>query len=690
MDYRYFYQNDFRGGINQNESTTQPNQIADGRNVWAPNGKLEQRPGYFGVYFFRPTASGLTTGSASLFLENSATGTVTQWVAGAIGADYRQAQTTSLIGDIYYIKDLSLGTVFDTISIQAASGGGQQNTAVTKFSLQYWNGTIWKSIYSTKTYSVSASFTEYALFANSAAGYITFVPPTDWQTINFQGSTRYVIRLVLLNADVSAGTVPLGFNPSTGTILDSFIFQANFLTNTRTINLQINGSTGVYLINTASLSPNGFRFSSSTRVDNTSAVQNGIQYAVIPEFGEVYLSAGYRVFITKANPTTNDLIDARIEDRQEYVGTISGIRAPYHPDLVAQLREWPRAKFFLWFQNHLFAANFEDNKTQFSWSAPTDPTLIGYRVWPIESTDFLTEDDNSEITGLVTLNEHIIVFKENSIWRVVYVGTNDIGLNLYDPVKVTSGIGCIAPNSIKKTPFGLVFLSQDGLYLFDGNQAKKISSPIDSVVETLNFPTSEKFVATVWEDRNVYMLAVAASGSSINNLVLVWDYKHNAWWLWDNMEVCQWIVQKQGNSKQQVIFSDSSNYYYQLGGGDDNGAATDAWIKLHRMPNNTAMTSSFREIRVLATNDTDSLNITPICEDRQETTSYALRFDSAAETSWSEAVDGASFSTRKRREAKLPIRKTGDWLQVKIQNSTKNQQLKLNAVSVGAKVLARR
>ena len=49
-DLEYRQQVDCRGGVNLEPENAQPNQVLDARNVWCPNGRLEQRPGYVGIY----------------------------------------------------------------------------------------------------------------------------------------------------------------------------------------------------------------------------------------------------------------------------------------------------------------------------------------------------------------------------------------------------------------------------------------------------------------------------------------------------------------------------------------------------------------------------------------------------------------------------------------------------------------
>ena len=70
--YKYYAQTDFRGGINQEPENAQPNQLVDARNVWAPEGRLVQRPGYVGEVSM-PGVDGTSQTNAVLVSEDVST-----------------------------------------------------------------------------------------------------------------------------------------------------------------------------------------------------------------------------------------------------------------------------------------------------------------------------------------------------------------------------------------------------------------------------------------------------------------------------------------------------------------------------------------------------------------------------------------------------------------------------------------
>lgn len=86
------------------------------------------------------------------------------------------------------------------------------------------------------------------------------------------------------------------------------------------------------------------------------------------------------------------------------------------------------------------------------------------------------------ITGIATLDEKIIFFKENSIFVQVANGPTDTGANsdIGIPQEVASDVGCISSKSIVLTPLGVMFKSKKGYYVIDRSlQISYIGAPVE-------------------------------------------------------------------------------------------------------------------------------------------------------------------------------------------------------------------
>lgn len=703
-DYNYYELKDFRGGICEEPENAQPNQVIDSRNMWAPSGRLEQRPGYVGVGPMFVT-SGVGT-LANTLVENTAASTFLTGATLNVTANYRQAMTSSVVGDLFYVMGPTFAGSFFSCSF--TWGVGVRNTNLTKIKAEYYNGTSWIYLPILQPYAEVSSgsadgwtiTTPFAIphFANggttATTAIIAWAPPNDWAAAAVNGSStgtgigaHLQVRFRLLNADISdqlnIDTTYLSTNPIAATYTPS-VGLAVFLKTRRVICATTTG-TQIVIKTTADTAFGGGATRVMTGVPG--AQDTPLSIAVIPTFDEAYFMYGGDPYVINIQSEGTLSITAKIEDRPEYVGTIAGITSNYNPSQVAQAGSFPKGKFITWFQNQLWIANLNENPFAFRWSAPTDATNIGYRVWPNGSYEILEEDDNSPITGLTSLNEHLIIFKGDSIWRIALVGQDSLGLNVYAAVKVVSGIGCVANGTIQRTPQGLVFLYDDGVYLFDGNEAVKISAALDLTFQSLNPSVKSKATAVHWQTKKCYLIALPFN-SSTNNRVLVWDYKHNAWWHWDGIQVSSWLRSEEQNDLEAIYFADNSGYLYQLGVGDTNyGTAISSYITTHRIGEDSRQTEkSFRQVNVLGTNDTTSISVTPFRDDLDVSvqTASTLLMTDTNDVLWSSATYSSStYCNRKRKAERLDVRISGQWLQVKVANSTKNQRMHINRIGVG-------
>jgi hypothetical protein len=105
-------------------------------------------------------------------------------------------------------------------------------------------------------------------------------------------------------------------------------------------------------------------------------------------------------------------------------------------------------------------------------------------------------------------------------------------LFVYDELqlrKVPGAPGCVAPRSIAETPRGLVYLSADGVRLFTGGEAPRISLQIE---ETLKGVAQFNFAGAVgvhYPSRHEYRLYLPIVGSAKNQFCVVWKYEENRW-----------------------------------------------------------------------------------------------------------------------------------------------------------------
>lgn len=88
-----------------------------------------------------------------------------------------------------------------------------------------------------------------------------------------------------------------------------------------------------------------------------------------------------------------------------------------------------------------------------------------------EQSDEQEFADGGRLTGFGALDV-LYIFQERAIRRMSYVG----GLEIMQIDKLVDGIGCVEPNSLVQWGTLFFFLSEDGYYMFDGQQCYPIGA----------------------------------------------------------------------------------------------------------------------------------------------------------------------------------------------------------------------
>ena len=180
-----------------------------------------------------------------------------------------------------------------------------------------------------------------------------------------------------------------------------------------------------------------------------------------------------------------------------------------------------QARFVVNFQNYCLMANCvvsgDDKPTRVYWSA-----FKNEASW--DSADYAEVgfNDGQEITGFKVLGDKLIVYKTKSIWYISFTGNADIPFLVF---KTNSSIGCVAPFSIQEVDKGHIFLSWDGLWYFDGINSYKLSDKINNTIRNDVNRDRIAYAKSVYQfDKNRYLLSVAGSTSTFNNLVISLTY----------------------------------------------------------------------------------------------------------------------------------------------------------------------
>lgn len=195
------------------------------------------------------------------------------------------------------------------------------------------------------------------------------------------------------------------------------------------------------------------------------------------------------------------------------------------------------------------------------------------------------------------LNEFVIFMRNSIFYAAVGVGANVAGNaadNTNSYVKsLATDIGCIARGSIVQAGGGIIFLSDNGVYMLNPNgasqgssntpegmrlltMAEPLSATISDVISRINFNAVDKASAIYWENR--YYLAVPLDGSQTCNTILVYNFINKAWESVDSyptgFDVRNLLVIKRGNKRRMIsVDRDDGLFLFEELDWDEYGAS---------------------------------------------------------------------------------------------------------------------
>lgn len=717
-DWNHF-KTDLIGGINQEIDTATPQECADARNVWAPNGYVERRPGYLYIYRTTFSLSGLKEADDLNLASDREVydATTVLWIA----QPFPDQSDINENGDIFYVK---MEADYSSPNTAVAQIVGISQTVTTSpttaqsFLLQYYDGTSWVSIPCMHMFVDTSSVKEFYgsnLYYDTngdptADGYFVFCLPDDVANSeagsgnNTAGWIRFFLHGTLTGIGTTSTddihTLTVSNATSFGTGMHSAAVELQFLTGARYIFFGRRGASGqsklTMLDGLPPTSGASWDFDEDDRRTFTWVHDEQATVAFIPQFNEAYISySGELLYIDgdqawDANPT----FAASVETSDAYVG--SG--AAFDKDTVSLLGAIPQGRYITYFQNRIWAAGIVGEPYTIRWSAATPY----HKVWPESAFEYLMEDDKSEIMGIKPLGENLIIFKRDSIWQMVFTDVDTFGVARYTPVRVVSGIGCVSNSSIQQIRGRLVFLGEDGVYSFDGVNVIKVTekSGYDRLRQFIDTINKDKFAVSVhWQAKSCYLLSVSTptsvegNNNTVNDHVLVWDYVHDSWWIWDNIQVMNWLRVEGIGDLEEIYFVDFYGRVGQLSDVDhDNFGAITSYIKSQRINYESNVKHTVRQVEITAQNDNDTMTVEVLTNDEASGSSAAMNFkDTRTESQFGVAqFEVDSFATRRTRARRLNYRKTSDHSQVKITSATKNAPFILRNVDVAFVPLGRR
>ena len=131
--------------------------------------------------------------------------------------------------------------------------------------------------------------------------------------------------------------------------------------------------------------------------------------------------------------------------------------------------------------------------------------------------------DGDSFTALHSLGNRLLAFKQRKLYVINISSTSDAGWYLeaeYD------GMGCRQQESVCKTPFGVCWVNDDGVYVFDGQSTpKELTANLDDATWRTNQSTKNPAIGY----NNKYKQLNVVQDTAADTDVLVFDFPTQGW-----------------------------------------------------------------------------------------------------------------------------------------------------------------
>jgi len=199
-------------------------------------------------------------------------------------------------------------------------------------------------------------------------------------------------------------------------------------------------------------------------------------------------------------------------------------------------------------------------------------------VFPADLMAYAGGNDRyGPITGAATLNGDIVIFKRNTIYMFTIGGGTTIDtetlslLHDFSLKQVDENIGCVAPKTICSIGNAIVFMSDIGVYVFDGVNTLYLSEAIENDLKNINISRKELACGAYNRAKNQYWLSIANSSQDFNDTVFVYDFNLKIWFApYDNMR-CDVMSNYRDGNEEKLICGDKFGYLYEMDKGSADG-----------------------------------------------------------------------------------------------------------------------
>ena len=220
------------------------------------------------------------------------------------------------------------------------------------------------------------------------------------------------------------------------------------------------------------------------------------------------------------------------------------------------------------FNNQMFMAGFSTLPSEVIWSEIGEPEAVdpGFDVE-------VRTNDGDVITGLKPYNNTLIVTKRYSFHQI-------FGDNPADFVfqQISDQYGCLSHRAMVVYQNLIWFLDEKGIVQYDGSNFTIKSNAVEPFLKAMNIDAAvnhavavhAKFFNEVW-------FAIPINGSTVNNIILVFDYLTGAWTHYDGLQLASLWMARGSLPGKTPMFGNYTGAVFNFGSslfGDNGNAIT--------------------------------------------------------------------------------------------------------------------
>lgn len=179
-----------------------------------------------------------------------------------------------------------------------------------------------------------------------------------------------------------------------------------------------------------------------------------------------------------------------------------------------------------------------------------------------------------DIRGAAILNDQVVIGTRSSWWK--FTAGAGTALDTAALQQLEDSIGIYAPYSVVNTGAFVIFLSDQGIYAFDGINFVHLSEKVDEVLFSIANQSRLQFAKSTYDqETRRYVLYFATNGSTRNDAALVYDIKQKVWQPLITGRQVNWISTfDDSNGMSRLIYADYGGYLFQDDVGTNDGIET--------------------------------------------------------------------------------------------------------------------